>query len=95
MYKKYYVYILSNARRTVLYIGVTNELSRRIEEHKNETRYQGFCGRYNVFELVYYEEFGDIEEAILKEKKLKGFGRAKKELGIDTLNPERLTLAMF
>ena len=67
----YYVYILTNKYHTVLYIGVTNSLERRIYEHKNKLIY-GFTKKYNVTKLVYYEEFTNVEDAIASEKKIKG-----------------------
>ena len=72
--KKYYVYILTNKRNGTLYIGVTNDLERRIFEHKNKI-IKGFTEKYNIDKLVYYEETNDITEAILREKKLKKWNR--------------------
>ncbi len=65
----YYVYILTNKNKTTLYVGVTNDLVRRVYEHKNEL-VAGFTKRYNVCNLVYYEEFSDINYAISREKQL-------------------------
>jgi len=80
--KTYYVYILTNKRNTVLYIGVTNNLERRVFEHKNKL-VKGFTSKYNINKLVYYEEFDYIEDAIYREKQLKAGSRQKK---IDLIN---------
>ena len=85
---------MANAMRTVLYIGVTNDLARRWWEHSNGTL-DGFTRRYRCHDLIYYEEFGQIEEAIAREKQLKGWTRAKKEALIDTINPKRLDFAVL
>ena len=71
--KKYFIYILTNKCRGTLYIGVTNNISKRIIEHKQNTK--GFCFRYNLFKLVYFEEFSEIEDAIKREKQLKNWHR--------------------
>ncbi len=81
----YYVYILTNKGNTVLYIGVTNDLERRIYEHKNKIL-EGFTKKYNVDKLVYYEETKDINEAIAREKQLKKWSRAKKINLIESVN---------
>ena len=83
----YYVYILSNYRRTVLYIGVTNDLERRIEEHRSGLA-DGFTKRYLVRDLVYYEETEDVMSAIAREKELKGWRRARKAQLVETMNPQ-------
>ena len=87
----YYVYILSNKYNTTLYIGVTNNLVRRVYEHKNKL-VQGFTSKYNLNKLVYYEQTTSIESAIAREKQLKNFSRAKKEQLIDQINMERIDL---
>ena len=69
MLKQSYVYILSNARNTVLYTGVTHNILQRVYQHKNKL-IKGFTEKYNVNILVYYEIFEDIEEAILREKEI-------------------------
>ena len=81
---QYYVYILSNKSKT-LYIGVTNDLSRRLYEHKNKI-IKGFTAKYNITELVYYEIHNDITEAIQREKQLKGWLRKKKIALIESVN---------
>ena len=81
----YYIYILTNASRT-LYIGVTNDLQRRVYEHKQKL-IPGFTSQYNITRLVHYEETGDIRAAIVREKQLKGWLRAKKIAQIEATNP--------
>ncbi len=88
----YYVYILSNRNNKVLYIGVTNNLERRIYEHKNNI-VKGFTEKYNVDKLVYYEETNSIKDAIIREKQLKGWTRKKKNCLIESMNKERIDLA--
>ena len=82
----YYVYILSSFKRT-LYTGVKNDLTRRVAEHKSKL-IPGFTAKYNVTRLVYYEEFSSITDAIEREKRLKGWTRAKKITLIESMNPE-------
>lgn len=82
----YTVYILTNKNRGVLYIGVTNDLERRLHEHITG-RIKGFTQKYNCHHLIYFEEFSDINEAIAREKQLKSWNRSKKEQLIATLNP--------
>jgi putative endonuclease len=85
--KYYYVYILSNKYNNVLYVGITNDLIRRVYEHKNKL-VEGFTEKYNVDKLVYYELFNDAINAITREKKLKGYSRKKKVELINSFNPE-------
>ncbi|CEG56439.1 GIY-YIG nuclease family protein [Legionella fallonii] len=87
MSKEYYIYLLTNTHHTVLYTGVTNNLVRRIYEHKNKAQL-GFTQKYNVNQLVYYEICSDIVVAITREKQIKAWTRKKKEDLIATLNPE-------
>jgi putative endonuclease len=87
MIKQYYVYIITNKWNKVLYTGVTNNLKRRIQEHKSKT-IQGFTKRYNVDKLVYYEDTENIESAILREKQIKGGSRKDKIQLVDTMNSE-------
>lgn len=82
----YYVYMLSNWCDTVLYIGVTNNLQRRLYEHKNHL-VKGFTQKYNVHKLVYFETTGDIRVALEREKELKGWTREKKNALIKQDNP--------
>ena len=74
MFKTYYIYILANKRNGTLYIGVTNDLERRVYEHKNHL-VKGFTEKYNVNILVYFEQTNDIQEAIMREKNLKKWNR--------------------
>lgn len=83
-----FIYIITNTYNTTLYIGVTSNLPERIIEHK-EKRYQNsFSARYNLYKLVYYEQFQMIGDAIGREKQLKGGSRAKKIKLIESINPE-------
>ncbi|KTD61087.1 GIY-YIG nuclease family protein [Legionella spiritensis] len=82
-----YVYLLTNKNNNVLYTGITNDLIRRIHEHKNKL-VAGFTKKYNVDRLIYYEVCGDIVGAIEREKQIKGWSRKKKHVLINTLNPE-------
>ena len=82
----YHVYILTNQNRTTLYIGVTNNLQRRIYEHKQGV-HLGFTKKYNLHQLVYFEHHTDIKAAIGREKQLKGGSRKKKLDLINSLNP--------
>ena len=83
----YYVYIITNWNNKVLYIGVTNNIARRIYEHKNKL-IDGFTKKYNVYKLVYLEEMNDVEAAISREKQLKGWNRDKKIMLIESMNPK-------
>ena len=86
--KEYYVYITTNPQMTVLYIGVTNDLERRMAEHREARNDQRkFTGRYLCYNLIYYEEFNDIWMAIEREKELKKWRREKKERLINSVNP--------
>ena len=85
--RQYYVYILTNKSNNVLYIGVTNDLIRRIFEHKNKLG-EGFTKKYNLRKLVYYEATNDIEGAINREKQLKNWHRDWKINLIDQFDPD-------
>jgi putative endonuclease len=85
--RTYFVYILTNWNHKVLYIGVTNNLSKRIYQHKNKL-IDGFTKKYNVNKLVYYESTEDVQSAITREKQLKGWIRKKKNSLVITINPE-------
>jgi putative endonuclease len=82
----FYVYILTNKSHHVLYTGVTNNLTRRINEHKADL--SGFTARYHAHTLVYFEEFQRIEDAISREKQIKGGSRKKKFELVNSINPE-------
>lgn len=88
MNKSGYVYIMTNKNRTTLYIGVTNDLCRRIYEHKNHLLKDSFTDKYNLEFCIYYEEFPYFDLAIQREKKLKKWNRKKKENLIGKMNPE-------
>ncbi len=81
-----YTYMMTNKNNTVLYIGVTSNLRARIYEHKNKVYRYSFTARYNINKLIYYECYYSIEEAIVREKQLKGITRNKKELIINKFN---------
>lgn len=87
MDKKYFVYIVTNYTNTVLYIGVTSNLQRRIYEHKNGLSENSFTNKYHVYKLVWFKEFNLPEEAILIEKRIKGWKRIKKLNLIKEKNP--------
>jgi putative endonuclease len=84
--KDLFVYIITNERRTTLYIGVTNVLQRRLWQHQNREG-SHFARQYNLTVLIYYEVYPDPTSAIAREKQLKGWKREKKEALIATLNP--------
>ncbi len=88
---EYYIYILTNQNKTVLYIGVTNNLSRRLKEHF-EGKVPGFTQQYRCRYLIYYELFQFIDQAIAREKELKAWRREKKEMLINKLNPDWIFL---
>ena len=83
--KEYCVYILSNRSRT-LYVGVTGDLGRRLQQHK-EKLVEGFTKRYNITALVYFEVTGDVHAGLAREKQIKGWSRAKKIALIESINP--------
>jgi len=87
MNRLYYVYIMTNKGDTVLYTGVTNDLKRRVYEHKEKLA-NGFTQKYNLVKLVYYEVFEDVESAIWREKQIKGGSRQKKIDLIHSMNKE-------
>jgi putative endonuclease len=84
--KSYFVYIMTNHSRT-LYTGVTNDLIRRVQEHKQKL-IPGFTKKYNITKLVYFEQTNDIQAAIQREKQIKGWLRAKKIALIESINPQ-------
>ncbi len=90
--KEYYVYILTNKTNKVLYIGVTNDLQRRIHEHKNKL-VGGFSKKYNLTKLIYFESTPDVNAAITREKQLKKWRRDKKEWLINKFNPKWIDLS--
>ena len=84
--KQYCVYMLANSTNVAIYVGITSDLRRRVWEHK-ERFVHGFPERYGIDKLVYYEVFADPQNAILREKKLKGGSRARKNRLVETMNP--------
>jgi putative endonuclease len=87
----YFVYILTNKNKTVLYTGVTNDLYRRLSEHFENSkpfRHSSFAGKYNAYYLLFYERYDWITNAIAREKEIKGWRRSKKEALINSMNPE-------
>ena len=84
----YYVYILSNITNSTIYVGVTNQLVRRVFEHKNNIDPNSFTARYRIHKLVYFEETTDVRSAIEREKQIKGWSRARKNRLVDSMNPQ-------
>ena len=84
--KSYYVYILTNWNNKVMYVGITNNLIRRVYEHKNKL-VKGFTEKYNVNKLVYFEETRDVIAAITREKEIKKWRREKKDQLVNRMNP--------
>ena len=92
--KRYFVYVMANARFTTLYVGVTNNLERRVWEHKHRVHPSSFTARYNLDRLAHFEDCADVEGAIAREKQIKSWSRAKKDALIDGLNPGHVDLAV-
>ena len=88
----YYACILTNWNNKVMYIGMTNDLERRLYEHRHHLA-DSFTNKYNVNKLVYYESTTDVKAAIAREKQLKGWLRAKKNALVETTNPTRQNLS--
>ncbi len=89
--KQYYVYIMTNRSRT-FYVGMTNNLERRVYEHKHKS-IEGFTKKYNITQLVYFEAFDNVYQAIAREKQVKDWRREKKIALIESLNPAWRDLA--
>ena len=89
---QYYVYILTNSHKNVLYTGVTNDLIKRVYEHKHHLDKGSFTDRYNVENLVYFEYTNDVLSAIEREKQIKGWNRKRKEKLINSKNPNWIDL---
>jgi len=83
----YYIYILSNYTNVTVYVGVTNDLERRLWEHRHHTDPYSFTAKYHVDKLVYYETTTDIRVALEREKQLKSWNRRKKNELIQRMNP--------
>lgn len=90
--KRYCVYIMGSRNGRVIYTGVTNDLMRRVAEHRNGESI-GFTKRYKCCKLLYYEEYNDIKQTIGREKEIKGWTRVRKDALIESMNPERSDLA--
>ena len=88
MRKGGYVYLVTNAHHTTVYVGVTSQLLNRIYQHKTHFYKRSFSARYNIEYLVYYESFGTIQDAITREKQVKRWSREKKDALINSMNPE-------
>ena len=90
MFFSYFVYITTNENKTTLYVGVTNNIQKRLGQHYADSigKRKSFAGKYNCYFLIYYEGFDNIEMAILREKEIKKWRREKKERLIRDLNPE-------
>ena len=88
----YYVYILSNNHKNVIYTGVTSDLRKRVYEHKNHLERNSFTARYNVENLVYYEVTTNVEAAIAREKQIKSWNRKRKDKLICSKNPNWIDL---
>ncbi len=86
--RNYYVYIITHPGKTVLYTGVTNNLKRRLQQHReNRGKSGAFAGRYYCHKLIYYETYGDARQAIAREKEVNNMSRKKKDDLIGTQNP--------
>lgn len=85
--KYYYAYILANKTNTVLYTGVTNDLKKRVYQHR-EKLVEGFAKKFNVYGLIFYEQTENVESAIQREKQIKSWSRLRKVELISKFNPE-------
>jgi putative endonuclease len=85
--KRYYVYLMTNWNHRVMYVGVTKDIMRRLDEHKNKL-IKGFTEKYNINKLVYFEETANVYSAIAREKEIKKWRRQKKNALVQSLNPE-------
>ena len=83
----YYVYLLSNTTNSTVYTGVTNNLLKRVYEHKHNLDSNSFTARYHVHKLVYYETTSDVYSAIEREKQIKSWSRSRKNQLVDSMNP--------
>ena len=91
--KQYYVYLMASYRR-VLYVGVTDDLARRVYQHKTKAHPDSFTARYHVNRLVCYEVFGDVRDALAREKQIKAWRRSKKVALIEETNPDWKDLSL-
>ena len=84
---EYYVYMMSNAHRNLLYTGITNDLARRVYEHKHHLDPDSYTAKYNIHKLVYFESTSDVKAAIEREKQIKGWNRKRKNKLVESKNP--------
>ena len=91
LYKTYYAYLMTSESKT-LYTGVTDDLTRRVHEHKCKL-HPGFTAKYNIRRLVYFAESNDVQAALAREKQIKGWLRKKKVALIESVNPKRTDLS--
>jgi len=84
----YYVYILANVTNVTIYTGITNDLVRRIYEHKTHADPESFTSKYRVHKLVYFEQTGDVRSAIEREKQIKSWKRSRKNQLVSSMNPK-------
>jgi putative endonuclease len=85
--KEYYVYIITNRKNGTLYTGMTNDIERRVYEHKHKVN-QGFASKYNCTKLVYFDSYPSVVDTIAREKQIKGWLRSKKIALIESMNPD-------
>ena len=90
---KYYVYIITNYNTTTLYVGFTDDLYRRVQEHKLKLYKHSFSAKYNLDRLLYFEEFTDKEEALAQERRIKKYKREWKDNLINSINPNWIDLS--
>ena len=88
----YYVYILANSSNVTIYTGVTNNLIKRVYEHKTKADAESFTAKYNIHKLVYYEMTNDVRSAIEREKQIKSWNRKRKNLLVEKMNPTWIDL---
>lgn len=94
MDKRWFVYIITNYKNTVFYTGITNNLSKRVWEHKKSVNKDSFSSKYRLYKLLWFEEFSDPNEAIAVEKKVKDYRREKKINLIKRINPDFVDLSL-
>jgi putative endonuclease len=91
--ESFFVYLMTNNNNNVMYVGMTNDLERRVSEHKSKL-IKGFTEKYNVTKLVYFEETGDVTAAIAREKEIKKWRREKKNALVVNMNPDWKDLSL-
>jgi putative endonuclease len=90
--KQYWLYMVTNRWKNVLYTGMTNDLPKRVWQHKNKA-VPGFTKKYNCDRLVYFEEFGEVDQLIARENQVKGWKRVRKNALVEAMNPDWIDLA--